>query len=140
DEEAPSAANGHGAAMEERAQTVDVLVVEDNPDIRATLREALEINGHHVETADDGNTGVELVLSHAPRLALIDIGLPGIDGYQVARELRLRMKNRRTHLVALTGYGQPSDRRRALEAGFDEHLVKPIDFEDLNRLLKRLDA
>jgi CheY-like chemotaxis protein len=109
--------------------------VEDNPDIGETLRDLLQILGHRVELAGDGIRGVQLALASQPDAALVDIGLPGIDGYEVARRLRATEKGKEIVLVALTGYGRPEDRDRALESGFDAHLVKPVDPEALNRLL-----
>lgn len=127
----PSRAGGQRSSTRLR-----VVVVEDNEDIRDTLKDLLEMCGHEVEAAEDGTSGVELTLSVQPDVALVDIGLPGLDGYEVARRLRAQMAGpQRTRLIALTGYGQPDDRRRALEAGFDDHLVKPVDFDDLTRLL-----
>jgi signal transduction histidine kinase/DNA-binding response OmpR family regulator len=115
---------------------LEIVVVEDNADIRDTLKALLELKGHKVEEAIDGRSGVDLILSRCPSVALVDIGLPGIDGYHLARELRARPLS--TRLVAMTGYGRPEDRRLALEAGFDAHLVKPVDFDDLTRLLDEL--
>jgi signal transduction histidine kinase/CheY-like chemotaxis protein len=111
-----------------------VLIVEDNPDGRETLRLLLQLDGHQVEVAPDGPLGVKKALAWRPDVALIDIGLPGLDGYDVARQVRAALGNR-VRLIALTGYGQPHDRRRALEAGFDLHLVKPVDPEMLRGLL-----
>jgi CheY-like chemotaxis protein len=111
-----------------------VLVIEDNADAREMLRIALELDGHRVETAADGVTGVETALRSTPDLVLVDIGLPELDGYAVARRLRAALGARVT-LVALTGYGQTEDRRRASEAGFDAHLVKPVDPDVLSRAL-----
>jgi signal transduction histidine kinase len=116
-------------------QPLRILVVEDNSDIRETLRDLLVMCGHEVDVAEDGEQGVEMVLSKKPQVALIDIGLPGLDGYHVARALRARMPGRETRLIALTGYGQPDDRRKALDAGFDAHLVKPVDLEHLSQVL-----
>jgi CheY-like chemotaxis protein/anti-sigma regulatory factor (Ser/Thr protein kinase) len=115
-----------------------ILVVEDNADIRETLKELLEIEGHEVMVAEDGQVAVEQASNgHQLDVAIIDIGLPGIDGYAVAERLddirRARGFPRR--LIAMTGYGQAEDRRRALEAGFDDHLVKPVDPKMLTRLL-----
>ncbi len=112
-----------------------LLLVEDNPDIGETLRDLLQILGHRVELAGDGLRGVQLALATQPDAALVDIGLPGIDGYEVARRLRATDQGKDIVLVALTGYGRPEDRDRALESGFDAHLVKPVDPEELNRLL-----
>jgi signal transduction histidine kinase/ActR/RegA family two-component response regulator len=111
-----------------------VLVIEDNADAREMLRMALELDGHRVETASDGTSGVEVALRTTPDLVLVDIGLPGLDGYAVARRLRAALGHRVT-LVALTGYGQSEDRRRTSEAGFDAHLVKPVDPDALSRAL-----
>jgi CheY-like chemotaxis protein len=113
----------------------DILLVEDNPDARETLRLLLELEGHRVEPADSGGRGIELAANGNFSVALIDIGLPDVDGYQVAREIRSKPSGKRLVLIALTGYGQPDDRRRALEAGFDAHLVKPIDPDTLTKAL-----
>jgi CheY-like chemotaxis protein len=112
-----------------------VLLVEDNADVRDGLRLLLEEWGHRVEEAVDGPSGVARALDVRPDVALVDIGLPGIDGYAVARQIREAPGGGEIRLVALTGYGQPEDRRRALDAGFDTHLVKPVDPDDLLRLL-----
>ncbi len=126
-----------GATGTENASTGaarHVLVIEDNADACEMLRMALELDGHRVETAADGTTGVEAALRTTPDLVLVDIGLPGLDGYAVARRLRAALGHRVT-LVALTGYGQSEDRRRTSEAGFDAHLVKPVDPDVLSRAL-----
>jgi len=112
-----------------------VVVIEDNPDIRETLRMLVTMWGHEVALAGDGRSGMELVLHEHPDVALIDVGLPGMSGYDVAREIRRSIPNGEIRLVAVTGYGQPSDRERALQAGFDSHLLKPIAPEALERLL-----
>jgi len=113
-----------------------VLVIEDNDDARETLRDVLELWGHEVEVAADGSLGLDLALSLHPEIALVDIGLPGLDGYEVARRVRAAEDGASMRMIALTGYGQPEDRRRALEAGFDSHLVKPVDLEMLSTLLR----
>ncbi len=114
-----------------------IVIVDDNDDIRQTLRDLLEAQGHTVSEAQDGHAGIKLVLEIGPEVALVDIGLPGLDGYEVVRRLRAKMPpgEKRTRLIALTGYGQADDRRRALEAGFDAHLVKPVDLQELFRTL-----
>jgi signal transduction histidine kinase/CheY-like chemotaxis protein len=112
----------------------DILIVEDNGDARDMLRTVLEIEGHRVTAAEDGLTGVDLAISTQPEIALVDIGLPGIDGYEVARRLRQHLGDE-VVLVALTGYGQPEDRRQARAAGFDAHLTKPIDPDALAEVL-----
>jgi PAS domain S-box-containing protein len=106
---------------------ISILVVEDNEDAREALRMALELSGQHVRTAEDGAHAIEEARQRPPDTAVIDIGLPDIDGYQVARAVRAQPGGERVHLIALTGYGQSADRERALRAGFDSWLVKPID-------------
>ena len=105
-------------------------------DARETLGALLKVDGHEVELAASGPEGLEKLRSFRPDIALIDIGLPGMDGYEVARTVR-RTGNTEIVLVALTGYGREEDRRNAREAGFDQHLTKPISFEELEKLLQR---
>ena len=103
-----------------------IVIVEDNADSRAMLRALLELQGHEVEDAPDGLAGVALVLRLQPDVAFVDVGLPGIDGYEVARRIRADREGRAVCLVALTGYGLPEDQERSRRAGFDAHLVKPF--------------
>jgi CheY-like chemotaxis protein len=110
-----------------------VLIVEDHADVRHALRTLLEHEGHVVFEAIDGAEGIEAAERLKPDVVLIDIGLPRVDGYQVAQALRAKLG--RLRLVAVTGYGQPEDKRRARDAGFDEHLVKPVDPAALHRAL-----
>lgn len=122
----------------ERASSVRaqrVLLVEDNDDVRETLSMLLEHLGYGVTVASDGPTAVAAAESARPDAAIVDIGLPGFDGYEVARRLRPSLPS--TMLVALTGYGQPDDRRRSAEAGFHAHLTKPVDIDELDALLAR---
>jgi len=112
-----------------------ILIVEDNGDAREALREALEMSGHEIFEADSGANGVASALANHPDVALIDIGLPEFDGYEVARRIRSASDVSGMMLIALTGYGSPEDRRRAEHAGFDTHLVKPLDFDRLEDLL-----
>jgi signal transduction histidine kinase len=114
----------------------DVLVVEDNEDARETLKRMLELAGHHVRVAVDGAAALAAVRSAVPDIALIDIGLPQMDGYEVARRIRAAHE-RRPLFVAITGYGLPEDRNRSREAGFDLHLVKPVDTATLAEVLSR---
>jgi len=103
-----------------------ILVVEDNTDAREMLRHLLNLAGHEVHEAADGPAGLEAALRLRPDITLVDVGLPGFDGYQLARRVR-GSGGPSIYLVALTGYGQPDDRRQAMEAGFDAHLVKPVN-------------
>jgi signal transduction histidine kinase/DNA-binding response OmpR family regulator len=112
-----------------------VMVVEDNADVRETMRDFLQLSGHEVSVADDGPSAVEALIARRPDVALVDIGLPGLDGYQVLAALRERGVKLPTIFIALTGYGRPQDRQRAFEAGFNDHLVKPVDSDALLRLL-----
>ena len=111
-----------------------ILIIEDHDDAREALRALLELEGHSVEAAASGPRGVELAQANMPDIALVDIGLPEVDGYEVARRLR-GLKSGRPYLIALTGYGQPEDRRLAEEAGFDRHLVKPVPPKELRLIL-----
>ena len=114
-----------------------VLVVEDSPDARESLQMLLEMAGHVVETSEDGSSGLAKLDQFRPEVALIDLGLPGIDGYTLARRARENPETRAIRLVAVTGYGQAEDRQRALEAGFDFHVTKPVDAAMLEELLGR---
>lgn len=128
------------AAKRKTTETVSpgrrIVIVEDNADVRDLLRLKLRRLGHTVSDARDGVEGVQVVLSEKPDLALVDLGLPGIDGFQVARKVREHL-GRDVVLVAVSGFGQPEDKRRALEAGFDEHITKPADVQDIENLLRR---
>jgi CheY-like chemotaxis protein len=112
-----------------------ILIIEDNLDAAETLRDLLALFGHDAEIAHSGRAGVDLARRRPPDVVLCDIGLPEMDGYAVARELRADPSTAPIHLVALTGYGRDTDRDRAAEAGFDLHLVKPVGPELLQSLL-----
>jgi CheY-like chemotaxis protein len=112
------------------------LIIEDNVDAAESLSLLLQLIGHQAEVAYDGVEGVEKARGFRPEVVLCDIGLPGrLDGYAVARSFRADPELRSAYLIALTGYGQEEDRRRALAAGFDTHLTKPADLDALRRLL-----
>jgi signal transduction histidine kinase/ActR/RegA family two-component response regulator len=113
-----------------------VLIVEDNVDSAESLRDVLEIGGHVVQVAHSGAAGLELAHGFRPEVVLCDVGLPGIDGYGVARSLRADPVLACVTLVALTGYAAPDDVARSKEAGFDLHLAKPVDVEELDRILR----
>ncbi|HXZ85475.1 MAG TPA: response regulator, partial [Myxococcota bacterium] len=112
---------------------LSVLVIEDNEDAAATLRDVLALDGHDVRIASDGPAGVEAALAERPDVVLCDIGLPGADGYEVAK--RIRAAGPPPLLVALTGYATPEDGERARDAGFDAHLAKPPDLARLAAIL-----
>lgn len=112
-----------------------ILLVEDNPDTREALRLALELDGHEVHVVPDAEQGLEVLTRYAPEVALVDVGLPGMDGYAFARAVRER-GGPLPYLIALTGYGAEADRQRAVQAGFDTHLTKPADFALLLRLVQ----
>jgi CheY-like chemotaxis protein len=111
-----------------------VMLVEDNADTREVLTAALELAGHEVTASPDGDDALDRAIRQPPEVMLIDIGLPGRDGYQLARDVRAAL-GQGPRLIALTGYGQPDDRRHALEAGFDEHITKPVDLQTLELAL-----
>ena len=113
-----------------------IAIVEDNDDVRDLLRLKLSRLGHRVVTARDGVEGVKVLVVERPDLALVDLGLPGIDGYEVAREAREQLGDD-VVLVAVSGFGQPEDKRRAIESGFDEHITKPADVSDIENVLRR---
>ena len=110
-----------------------VVLIDDDMDGLASLRQILEGDGHSVRTAAEGGAGLEAIMEWTPEVALVDIGLPGLDGYQIAR--RVRASGRSVYLVALSGYGQLEDKEKARSAGFDEHLTKPAEPERLLALV-----
>lgn len=140
--EAPPAAVDAGATAAGAAASgadggrARLLLVEDNADARESLREALELRGYDVAAAADGAAALAAARAVRPDIAIVDIGLPGIDGYEVARRLRTMRAGSEPFLVALTGYGQPDSRRRAREAGFEEYVIKPASPEVLARMIE----
>ena len=115
-----------------------ILIADDNPDALESLAMLLECGGHEVCKAADGVQAVELESSRQPELALLDIGMPALDGYEVARRIRAEPWGREMVLVALSGWGQSEDLRRSTEAGFDLHLVKPLNMEALADVFGRV--
>jgi len=130
-QDSTSPANGDRALQAGRR----ILVVEDNDDAREMMRHLLLLAGHAVRDARDGAVGLAMALEVPPDVAIIDVGLPGLDGFEVARRLRADPRGRAVTLIALTGYGQHEARARALAAGFDAFLVKPLLTDDLERIL-----
>jgi CheY-like chemotaxis protein len=117
-----------------------VLVVEDNPDAQEALTCLLKSWGHDVQVADDGAAGIQAAIGLRPEIALVDLGLPTVDGYEVARQIRAALGLAAPLLIALTGYGAPEQRSQALAAGFDLHIVKPVEPERLSALLEEYAA
>jgi signal transduction histidine kinase len=126
------------APREGGKRALRILVIEDNPDGRETLALMLRLAGHDVIEAESGPAGVEAAQAHEPDVAIVDIGLPGFDGFEVARRLRADPRTAATRLAALTGYGQEDDRQHAMAAGFDWFLVKPADPHALDDMLARV--
>ncbi|WP_158501558.1 CHASE domain-containing protein [Vitiosangium sp. GDMCC 1.1324] len=112
-----------------------VLVVDDNVDAAELLGEVLEMDGHHVTVVHDGTTALKCMEALQPEVVFLDIGLPGLDGYEVARRIRQGPGGEGLRLVAITGYGQATDRQRSREAGFDAHLVKPVELDRVRALV-----
>lgn len=132
------AASNHDDARgseEQPDRRLRILVVEDNIDHAHTLAELLTLWGHETAVAYDGLSGIERAGTFQPQVIIMDIGLPVLDGYQAARQLRANPLTRGIRLIALTGYGKDEDRRQAFAAGFDFHMTKPADLEVLRRAL-----
>ena len=120
--------------------TLRVLVVDDNVDAAESFAMLLQGFGHHIRMAHTGPTAVEAALAYNPHVILLDIGLPGFDGFQVAERIRQQPEHKNTVLIAMTGYGQETDRQRSKEAGFDHHLVKPAEFSKVQEILASVKA
>jgi len=114
-----------------------VLIVDDNRDSVETMATLIRLSGHEIEMAHDGKTALEKAKSFKPEIILLDVGLPDMHGYEVAERLRAVPENKSLVIVALTGYGNEEDRRRARDAGFDYHFVKPVDFTALESLINK---
>lgn len=115
--------------------SLSILVVDDNPDSAQTLSWMLELFGHDVRSAHDGATALRLATEMTPRVVLLDIGLPGMDGYELCRRMRALPALRDTVFAAQTGWDNPDHRRLSREAGFAHHLIKPVALETLRELL-----
>jgi len=118
-----------------------ILVIEDNPDSAEVLQTFLEIHGHEITVCDNGINGLELAKRIVPDLIICDISLSGgFDGYGVAKEIRRHDRLKSIFLIALSGYGQPEDKELSRSAGFNAHLVKPADFDELLNLIRSFDC
>jgi CheY-like chemotaxis protein len=113
-----------------------VLIIEDNRDAREMFRIMLELSGHEVLEAEEGVSGLELLKSNRPDVAVIDVGLPGLNGYEVARRFREEPDSSAVVLVALTGYGTPEAQERSRKSGFNYHLIKPANGEALEEIMR----
>jgi CheY-like chemotaxis protein len=131
----PAVSNSASEAPPPPAVSRRILIADDNQDAAESLALLLELGGHTVRTAHRGRAALSLAQTFRPDAVLLDIGMPDLSGYEVAQTLRREPWAHRTHLIALTGLGQEADRRRALEAGFDHHLVKPVDTDQLLALI-----
>ena len=127
----------NGRTFPHTGSSLRVLVVEDNPDAADLLAIVVELAGHETRVAYDGPPALAIAETFEPEAVLLDLGLPAMDGYEVARRLRQRPGTRDALLAAVTAWGQPEDRRRAVEAGFDHHLVKPVPPEQILEVLER---
>jgi CheY-like chemotaxis protein len=118
-----------------QAQPLRAVVCDDAPDLRDLVADLLRLRGHEVTVVGDGPAAIDVIIAERPDVALIDIGLPDMDGYEVARQIRQKLSAHRLRLIAMTGYGQASDRAAAFEAGFDAHIVKPASADKILRAL-----
>jgi CheY-like chemotaxis protein len=122
----------------ERGRPRNILIVDDNEDAAAVLAEVLQALGHTVMVAHDAANALEILGRFAADVAILDIGLPEVDGHELARKIRARLGDRTPHLLAVTGYGQEHDRRRSAAAGFEQHFVKPVRPEQLVEAIDRM--
>ena len=138
EERVPEAVNDHVTAVNEPYASHRILIVDDNSDALTSMERLLQLRGHEVQSAADGPSALRTVTEFQPELVLLDIGLPGMSGYDVARSIRRNHQNDTIVLCATTGYGQYEDRRRSRDAGFDHHLVKPVEFAAIETVIASL--
>ncbi|RYF37530.1 MAG: response regulator, partial [Comamonadaceae bacterium] len=131
----PAAVAEERREQEDLAGGLRVLVIDDNRDSADSATEVLRLLGNEVECAYDGSSGVALARRFRPHMILMDLAMPGMDGYETRRRLAAEGESRETFMVAMTGYGNEEDKRRTRSAGFDAHLTKPVELEALVRLL-----
>jgi PAS domain S-box-containing protein len=129
-----------GIGNEQAGPVLSIVIADDNRDSAESLKMLLEIDGHSIQTAHDGARAFELIERVRPRVALLDIGMPKLNGYEVATKIRAQPWGTQITLVAFTGWGQSQDRERALAAGFDHHLTKPVDYDAVRSLLQQTQA
>jgi CheY-like chemotaxis protein/anti-sigma regulatory factor (Ser/Thr protein kinase) len=136
---AAEASSPHDALASAKAGT-HILVVDDNEDAAEMLSMLLELAGHHARTVNDGMSALAAARASVPEAIILDIGMPGMNGYDVARKLREDERFSNTALIALTGWGSNEDKRKAIDAGFDYHLTKPVDAVEMSRVLSIVSA
>jgi CheY-like chemotaxis protein len=129
-----------GSRVISTAESYRILVADDNYDAAESLATLLELRGHQVRMAHDGVEALAIAKTFKPHVVLLDLGMPKMDGYETARQIRRQPGGKRVRLVALTGWGQHQDRQRTTEAGFDAHLVKPVTDTDLFHALVAADT
>jgi CheY-like chemotaxis protein len=129
-----------GPAGDGLSAGLQIFVVDDNIDNADSLAFLLEDSGHQVHLAHDGPTALELAKLHQPQMILLDIGLPELDGFEVARRLREMPNTSKSFLVAVTGYGQDKHRQQTKDAGFDYHMVKPIEWSELLEIIRAIES
>ena len=133
---ADAAAGGPGAVAQTAGLTpMRILVADDNRDAAASLATLLALDGHEISVAHDGSVAVEAAETFRPDIALLDIGMPKLNGYEVAQRIRAAPWGQSMLLIAVTGWGQSEDKRRALEAGFNHHFTKPLDLDAFGAFL-----
>jgi CheY-like chemotaxis protein len=131
---------GEGPPVEPARTGLHILVVEDNADSAFSTALLLRLYGHEVQVVHDGMTALRAIQDDVPDVVLLDIGLPGLDGWQVAEKMQRPPNQKRPMLIAITGYGQEDDRRRSTEVGIDLHLVKPVDPTHLQEILRKFQS
>ena len=136
-EATPAAAPQAPAASADARGALQVLVVDDNVDAADALQTLFQLEGHRADVAYDGQQALQAISHSWPQLIVMDLGMPGMDGYETARQIRQLAHGRPALMIALTGWGQGDARQRTLEAGFDHHLTKPVDFEAIDALLQQ---
>lgn len=131
---------GKGPGSHRNGEQLHVLIVEDQPDTAESTALLLELCGHRVRVATDGPTALRLAQAELPQVILLDLGLPQMNGFEIAQAIRSWQTPRRPVIIAITGYGQEADRLRSTQAGIDLHLLKPVSPQELQTLLQSLQA
>jgi CheY-like chemotaxis protein len=130
----------HGTNLPENTDALRILIAEDMADCAESTALLLRLHGHEVTVARDGPTALRIARTYRPDVLLLDIGLPGMSGYEVAARMKDQHREKKPFIIAVTGFGQPSDRQRSAQFGIDLHLLKPVDPQYLERVLRRFQA